>query len=292
MRFLLLSAFLLLPLTAYGQTPNNANVVANCGTPNSTYSANQNAPLTQDTTGKLCDSGGGGGGSSNPAAGATGSAVPADASYNGLNVGGTLRGQTGVNPSGSVEAGQNDVTSVNGVTVLTGAGATGTGSQRVTAAQDTTTIAGSAPGTAGTPSTNVVSVQGVSGGTAVPTAPAPTTSGGLSLKRVQVANNTTSIAIDASAGQLYGIEAFNNSSVIAYVKLYNASQGSTTCGSGTPVYQGMIPAASAGGAGYVSMNGYGAPFSTAITACITTGFADNDTTAPAASAYVLNFFYK
>lgn len=122
--------------------------------------------------------------------------------------------------------------------------------------------------------------------------PAPTTSGGLSIKRLQVANNTTSVAIDASAGQLYGIEAFNNSSVIAYVKLYNAAQGSTTCGSGTPVYQGMIPAASSGGAGYVSMNGYGAPFSTAITACITTGFADNDTTAPAASAYVLNVFYK
>lgn len=287
---LFIAAILLLPIAAHGQTPSSAVVVQTCGTPPNTYVPNQTTSMTMDTGGKLCDSGGGGGGGSNPAAGATGSAVPADASYNGLNVGGTLRGQTGVNPSGSVEAGQNDVTSVNGVTVLTGAGATGTGSQRVTEAQDTTTIAGSAPGTAGTPSTNVVSVQGVSGGTGIPLA--PTTSGGLSIKRLQVANNTTSVAIDASPGQLYGIEAFNNSSVIAYVKLYNASQGSTTCGSGTPVYQGMIPAASSGGAGYVSMNGYGAPFSTAITACITTGFADNDTTAPAASAYVLNVFYK
>lgn len=121
--------------------------------------------------------------------------------------------------------------------------------------------------------------------------PQPFTSGGLSVSRQQVANNTTSVAIKASAGQLYGIEAFNNSATIAYIKLYNAAQGSTTCGSGTPIYQGMIPAAAAGG-NYVSMNVYGLPFSTAITSCVTTGFADNDTTAPAASTYAINFFYK
>jgi hypothetical protein len=121
--------------------------------------------------------------------------------------------------------------------------------------------------------------------------PQPFTSGGLSVLRAQVAANTTSVAVKASAGQLYGIEAFNNSSTIAYIKLYNAAQGSTTCGAGTPVYQGMIPAAAAGG-NYVSMNVYGLPFGTAITACVTTGFADNDTTAPAASTYVINYFYK
>jgi hypothetical protein len=121
--------------------------------------------------------------------------------------------------------------------------------------------------------------------------PQPFASGGLSVSRKQVANNTTSVAVDASRGQLYGIEAFNNSATIAYVKLYDAAQGSTTCGAGTPVYQGMIPAAAAGG-NYVSMNVYGLAFSTAITACVTTGFADNDTTAPAASAYVINYFYK
>lgn len=120
----------------------------------------------------------------------------------------------------------------------------------------------------------------------------PTTSGGLSVLRKQVANNTTSFAVDASPGQLYGIEAYNNGTTIAYIKLYNAAQGSTTCGSGTPVYQGMIPAPTTGGGGYISMNVQGLAFSTAITACVTTGFADNDTTAPAASTYVINFFYK
>ena len=57
---------------------------------------------------------------SNPAAGSTGSAVPSSASYDGLNVGGTLRGHTGVNPSGSVYAGQTDLTSVGGTTLAFG----------------------------------------------------------------------------------------------------------------------------------------------------------------------------
>lgn len=47
--------FLLMPAVALGQT--RANVVAACGTPNSTYSVKQNAPMTQDTTGKLCGGG-------------------------------------------------------------------------------------------------------------------------------------------------------------------------------------------------------------------------------------------
>lgn len=45
---------------------------------------------------------GGGGGGSNACASATGSAVPSSGCYNSINVAGTLRGQTGVNPSGSI----------------------------------------------------------------------------------------------------------------------------------------------------------------------------------------------
>lgn len=55
-----------------------------------------------------------------PTAGATGSAVPADADYNGLNVAGNLRGQTGVNPSGSIYAAQTDLSSVGGASVALG----------------------------------------------------------------------------------------------------------------------------------------------------------------------------
>lgn len=61
----------------------------------------------------------GGGSGSNAAASATGAAVPSSAGYNGLNVGGTLRGQTGVNPTGSVYAGQTDISSVGGTAVTT-----------------------------------------------------------------------------------------------------------------------------------------------------------------------------
>lgn len=41
---------------ALAQTPENANVVANCGTPNSTYTANTTRPVTQDTNGYACNS--------------------------------------------------------------------------------------------------------------------------------------------------------------------------------------------------------------------------------------------
>lgn len=46
---------------SWAQT-TSATVVTACGTPPVTYSAGANRALTQDTTGKLCDSGGGGGG--------------------------------------------------------------------------------------------------------------------------------------------------------------------------------------------------------------------------------------
>lgn len=52
---------------------------------------------------------------------ATGSAVPSLAGYTGINVGGTMRGQTGVNPTGTVYAAQTDLTSVNGTTTVTAA---------------------------------------------------------------------------------------------------------------------------------------------------------------------------
>lgn len=61
-----------------------------------------------------------GGGGGNTAASATGAAVPASASYSGINVGGTLRGATGVNPSGTVYAAQTDLTSVGGTTFALG----------------------------------------------------------------------------------------------------------------------------------------------------------------------------
>jgi len=117
----------------------------------------------------------------------------------------------------------------------------------------------------------------------------PQTNGGLSVSSTQVANNTTATVVKSGAGQLYGIEVYNNSATIAYVKLYNAT--SATCGSGTVVQRAMIPA-NASGAGAISNNVNGVAYSTGITMCVTGGYADSDTTAPAASTYIVNVLYK
>ena len=155
---------------------------------------------------------------------------------------------------------------INGVTPLMGNGVTGTGSQRVTIASDNTAFSVNPQATATT---------------------------GVSTKSLQVANNTTSVAVDASAGTLLAVRVFNNSGTIAYAKFYNAAQGSTTCGSGTPVNRVLIPASTSGaGAVFTLGGGYGVAYGTAITVCVTTGFADNDTTAPAASVYIVEADYK
>lgn len=123
----------------------------------------------------------------------------------------------------------------------------------------------------------------------------PLASGGLSIQSAIVANNTTSVAVGTSAPhQLYGIDGYSISSATpAFIKLYNAAQGSTTCGSGTPVARFMIPASGGtAGSGAIFHDANGIAFATALSYCITTGIADADTSAPAASTYVVNVSYK
>jgi hypothetical protein len=125
----------------------------------------------------------------------------------------------------------------------------------------------------------------------IPVQSLPATSGGLSRSRTLIPNNTTAVVVKASAGQVYKIRATNNSATIAYIKLYDAT--SATAGVGTPVDTIMIPAATAGGAGIADLYGdIGVPHTTGITFIVTTGIADNDTTAPSASAYVVTVLYK
>lgn len=82
-------------------------------------SGNIGVLLSATQNGDLAIPSSGGGGGSNSAASATGSAVPANAGYTGINVAGTLRGMTGVNPSGSIYAGQVDIASIAGTTAVT-----------------------------------------------------------------------------------------------------------------------------------------------------------------------------
>lgn len=203
-----------------------------------------------------------------------------------------------------------DLYSINGTTVSTGTGAQGSGTPRVTVATDTATIAGSAPGTAGSASSNVVTVQGVASMTpvqvsqatasnlnatvvgtgtfAVQSAPTASTAGGVTKATITAAASTNATNLKSSAGTLYHLSGYNNSATLAWVSLYNTS-GTPTCGTSI-VWQGMIPANSTSGAGFVEDFAVPLDFSTGIGYCITTGIAG--TGSVAASSYVVNFGYK
>lgn len=103
--------------------------------------------------------------------------------------------------------------------------------------------------------------------------------------------NTTAIVLKASAGNVYSIDAFNNGTSIAYVKLYDAP--TATCGSGTPLARYMVPiGASSSGGGFNVSNINGDAYGLGIAMCITGGIADTDTTSPAASSVIVNVHLK
>jgi len=222
----------------------------------------------------------------------------------------TVQGVSGGQPvpiNGSLSANQSiNEAQVNGVTTQTGAGAVGTGSQRVSVGQDTTTIAGSAPGTAGTPSTNVVSVQGIASGTPQPMSlnttptvangngvvPTPVPSGGLTTFFVQPTASDNHTNVKNGAGQVYWVLAENNSATVNYLRLYNAASGFNGCNSATNlITQIQIPASTSVGGINIPL-GFGIPFSTGISFCVTSGYATNDTTNATASAISLTLGYN
>lgn len=120
----------------------------------------------------------------------------------------------------------------------------------------------------------------------------PGTTGGTSTFSEIVANNTTSVAVKAGPGQIYGIRVFSNNTTPVYGKLFNLAQGSVTCGTTSgPLDRFEIPAQT-GGSGFVVPIPYGQTYSTAITLCMTGGIADNDATAPGAAAYLVSIDFK
>lgn len=164
-----------------------------------------------------------------------------------------------------------NVAQLAGTATSTGSGTVNAGTMRVVIATDQTTL------------TNPIDVNVL-----------PSTSGGLSVLSNIVAANTTSVAVKASAGQLYGLDAYSiAASAPVYVKLYNTAQASVTCGTPTPLLRYVVPASGGtSGGGQIMHDTNGVSFNTAITYCVTGGIADNDTTAPAASSYIVNFYYK
>jgi hypothetical protein len=109
-----------------------------------TYTTAQTAPLSLDTSGNLRVAVTGGG--SNAAASATGSAVPASAGYTGVNVGGTLRGVTGLS-TGSLFPMTVAIVDGSGTQVTAFSGSGGTSSNFGSATPSAGTAAGYSDGT-------------------------------------------------------------------------------------------------------------------------------------------------
>lgn len=118
----------------------------------------------------------------------------------------------------------------------------------------------------------------------------PATSGGLTILSTLITSGTNATSVKASAGQLYKAEITNNSANIGYLKLYNTA-GTPTAGSGTPVIRLMVPG-NASGTGTLSTYDNGVAFATGIGFTFTGGIADADTTSVAASAFIVNLYYK
>jgi hypothetical protein len=104
--------------------------------------------------------------------------------------------------------------------------------------------------------------------------------------RVLWPNNTTGVNIKAAAGQVHGWYLYNNASSIRVVKLYNKASAPTV-GTDTPSHTIVLPANS----GANVFTDTGIAFSAGIGLGVTTGIADNDTTAPTANDVTVNIFY-
>lgn len=120
----------------------------------------------------------------------------------------------------------------------------------------------------------------------------PRTTGGLSFFKT-IDLDETEEAVKATAGQLYGILAFNQTAAPLYLKLYNATVATVAVGTTVPDITLVIPGnADSDGAGFVLSIPQGIAFGTAITVACTTGVADADVGAPAANACVACFLYE
>lgn len=121
----------------------------------------------------------------------------------------------------------------------------------------------------------------------LPVSITPVTSGGTTLSSTIMAASTNATSVKSSAGQVYKIECFNNSTSLGYLKIYNTATA-PTAGSGTPVLRYMVPA----NGGFVSTLEVGDAFATGIGYTFTGGIADADTTSVSASQFLVNIHYK
>jgi hypothetical protein len=121
----------------------------------------------------------------------------------------------------------------------------------------------------------------------------PHTSGGLTPWN-SLDLDETEEDVKTSPGQLYWYHAANRTTSPLYLRFYNATAANVTVGT-TATFLGPfeIPANSSDHTVEIAnFGGNGVPFDTAISAAVTTGFAANDTGAPATNACIVNVLYK
>jgi hypothetical protein len=121
--------------------------------------------------------------------------------------------------------------------------------------------------------------------------PTPLTSGGVSIFYAPLNGGTNATLVSAGAHQVYGIEVFNNSSNIGYLRLY--STGITPTAGSTPSIIGkwMVPG-NTNGAGFISQNLYGIQVAVGLGFTFTSCSVDTDATAVPSSEFSLNLYYK
>ena len=101
-----------------------------------------------------------------------------------------------------------------------------------------------------------------------------------------VPNNTTGVNLKASQGIVIDVVVSSISATPAYLKFYDKAT-QPVCGTDVPVKRVLIPGSTAGLTTAVPFP-VGVRFTLGIGYCVTTGIADNDTTAPAASTFLVN----
>ena len=133
-----------------------------------------------------------------------------------------------------------------------------------------------------TPSQHIIVDQGASGGVWA-LAAKPATSGGYSSSNPVIPSAAALAAtqIKASAGQVYGIDMFNNSAVWVYFHLYS---GAVTFGSTASFVFGVAPGSSRS----VSMGDIGLAIGAAINGAFTGGPASTDNTVLPSGTYANN----
>jgi hypothetical protein len=195
--------------------------------------------------------------------------------------------QTTGNTSASTIA-TNTGTTATGIGAPADAAYAGSGSASVIAAAKGIYAAATSPIPAGTNLIGKAGIDQTTPGTTNAVQNIAGTTGGTTPFTLTAANSTNATNIKNTAGLVDHISVYNNSATLAWVSFYDTS-GTPTCGTSIK-YQVMIPANSTSGAGAVEDYGIGVGHASGIGICVATGIAG--TGSVAASAYVINVFYK